>query len=67
MGRPGPSGIEKDFPKEVHDQGQTLPDPDEVFAENNEDPTFPIIPQQEQSYTLVREQSVARDQKNGAS
>ena len=63
MGRPGPSGIEKDLPKEVQDQGQTLPDPDEVFAENNENPTFPIIPQQEQSYTLVRERSVARDQK----
>ena len=63
MGRPGPSGIKKDLPKEVQDQGQTLPDPDEVFAENNEDPTFPIIPQQEQSYTLVRERSVARDQK----
>ena len=63
MGRPGPSGIEKHLPKEVQDQGQTLPDPDEVFAESNEDPTFPIIPQQEQSYTLVRERSVPRDQK----
>ena len=63
MGRPGPSGIEKDFPKEVQDEGQTLPDPDEVFAENNEDPTFPIIPQQEQSYTLIRDRSVACDQK----
>ena len=55
---PGP-----DLPKEVQDQSQTLPDPDEVFAENNEDPTFPIIPQQEQSYTLVRERMVACDQK----
>ena len=55
---PGP-----DLPKEVQDQSQTLPDPDEVFAENNEDPTFPIIPQQEQSYTLVRERSVACNQK----
>ena len=63
MGRPGPSGIIKDFPKEVQDQAQTLPDPNEVFTENNEDPTFPIIPQQEQSYTLVRERSVARDKK----